>query len=77
MKATVIGVLVLTLALSGAYFTFLTDDVDREHTAEWCQEQGGKVSISNVIGSHGGLHCELPNGTVEHVYRAKQTGESA
>jgi putative hemolysin len=34
---------------------------------EWCHERGGELGNSNVIGPHGGLHCELPNGTSVHM----------
>lgn len=68
------GIIVLTLLLVGLSMTVFEGE-DREHSVSWCEEQGGNVSVSNVIGGHGGFHCELPNGTVEHVYLAdKRTG---
>lgn len=72
------GILVLTLLLGVATMTIFTSDVDHEHSVSWCEEQGGNVSVSNVIGGHGGFHCELPNGTIQHVYLAdNRTGVSS
>jgi putative hemolysin len=35
--------------------------------SDWCAAQGGNLYNAQVIGDHGGLHCELPNGTTVHA----------
>lgn len=33
---------------------------------EWCHDRGGElVNVQAVV--HGGLHCELPNGSTAHM----------
>lgn len=36
-------------------------------SAEWCEAHNGTLENSRVGGEHGGLHCELPNGTTVHM----------
>jgi len=76
MKWAFVFIVVGTVLLLTLNFTVFSADIEREHSVEWCENHNGTVSISNVIGSHGGFHCELPNGTVKHVYLAKQAGNS-
>lgn len=38
-----------------------------EQSEQWCQGRNGELYNARVIGSHGGLHCELPNGTTVHM----------
>lgn len=38
-----------------------------EKSSQWCDAEEGELSNSQVIGSSGGLHCELPNGTTYHM----------
>lgn len=56
-----------SLAMAVLLLGFPMADVQRDHSVEWCENHDGEVSYSNVIGSHGGFHCHLPNGSVEHV----------
>jgi hypothetical protein len=56
-----IGVLVFQTAGGGGMNAFVAE------SAEWCSEHGGVLYNANVIGSHGGLHCDLPNGTSVHM----------
>ena len=32
-------------------------------SGEWCDQHDGDLYNAQTLGSHGGLHCELPNGT--------------
>lgn len=50
------------LVLSGDYIRESVEDA-----AEWCDNHDGKLVNSNVVGDHGGLHCELPNGSTVHM----------
>jgi len=62
-------VLLLSLSITGGFLIF-QDDVERDISVSECQEAGGEVEISNVIGSHGGAHCTFQNGTTVHAYVA-------
>jgi len=37
-----------------------------EESEEWCDNQNGTLVNSHAI-LHGGLHCDLPNGTSVHM----------
>lgn len=43
---------------------------------EWCEERDGRLYNAQVIGDHGGLHCELPNGTTVHMHEIITVTES-
>lgn len=45
-------------------------------SAEWCEDHNGELVNSNVFGSHGGLHCDLPNGTSVHMSDVIGQGET-
>lgn len=72
MKAStlslVVGVLVVGLVgvtLVGGVTSEETQNYV-EDSAEWCEDRGGElVNVHAVV--HGGLHCELPNGTSVHM----------
>lgn len=38
-----------------------------ESAGEWCEQRNGTLHNAQVIGPHGGMHCELPNGTSVHM----------
>lgn len=38
-----------------------------ERASDWCEDRHGDLYNARVIGPHGGLHCELPNGTHVHM----------
>jgi len=67
------GIAVITAILALVGLTMFGGDVERNHSVEWCEDQGGNVSMSNSIGNHGGWHCTLPNGTTKHVYLTEKT----
>lgn len=58
---SVVGIQTMSVAASDD----LRDYVDRSE--EWCDSRDGQLVNSRVIGPHGGLHCELPNGTSVHM----------
>lgn len=39
-----------------------------EDSEAWCDAHDGELHNAQVIGEHGGLHCELPNGTSVHMH---------
>lgn len=66
--------LVLTVAVIGYVGFVVIDTATGEEfeeyvdgSAEWCEDRGGDLYNARVIGPHGGLHCELPNGTHVHM----------
>jgi len=70
VRSSFLVVLFVTAALGGFYVEFGTGDVNEVHVqdaSEWCEQRDGDLVLSNVIGTHGGLHCHLPNGTAVHV----------
>lgn len=55
-----LGTQVVGLASSEATQDYVDD------SAEWCGDRGGElVNVHAVV--HGGLHCDLPNGTSVHM----------
>jgi len=78
--------IVLTMAVvSGfvgyhAIHSFATSEEMQNYvneSAEWCEDHNGELVNSNVIGSHGGLHCEFNNGTSVHMNEVIKRGETA
>lgn len=47
-----------------------------EAEQQWCLERNGSLHWANVVGSHGGLHCQLPNGTSVHMHDVNVTGDT-
>lgn len=46
-----------------------------EQSEAWCSERGGELHNVRAFG-HGGLHCELPNGTSVHMWEVVDVEES-
>lgn len=42
---------------------------------DWCDERNGELYTSYSV-SHGGLHCELPDGTQVHMWEVIEVDES-
>lgn len=69
-EPTVVTALVLlaAVALLLAVFGHPTDPAEvgdfREQAESWCADHGGDLTNSMVVGSHGGLHCDLGDRTV-------------
>lgn len=56
----VLGVVVMQSVSSGALeYT--------EQAEAWCEQRNGTLHNAQVLGPHGGLHCEFPNGTSVHM----------
>lgn len=64
----------LGMAVMGASGAQMKEYV--QASEEWCDAQGGDLVNSQVIGPHGGLHCELPNGTSVHMWEVVDVEES-
>ncbi len=56
-----LGVQVIA-ATSGSLDSYVTE------SEAWCDEHNGELYNAQVVGDHGGLHCELPNGTSVHMH---------
>lgn len=67
--ALFIGLQIFAVINSGR----LAEGMDKSQ--EWCENHNGTLANSNVIGEHGGLHCELPNGTSVHMHEVINTEE--
>lgn len=61
--AVVLGV----ATFAGLEIVHAVDSGAVQQAADWCSAHNGTLQNANVIGEHGGLHCELPNGTVVHM----------
>jgi len=66
---------VVTLAIAGLVGSLVVDTVTSQETHDQiemyendCTDRNGELVNSNVIGNHGGLHCELDNGTLLHYH---------
>lgn len=60
--AGIVGLLVFQTATSPELATYINQ------SAEWCNNHGGELVKPLPIGNHGGLHCDLPNGTSVHMH---------
>ena len=68
---------IVTIAFSLGLLPYLSGPTETvEQQEQWCLERNGSLHHANVFGSHGGLHCELPNGTSVHMHEVNVTGEN-
>lgn len=67
--AITVATLLIVVAVGGIVIQTVDSDVlaYTEQAGEWCQERNGTLHNAQVLGPHGGLHCELPNGTSVHM----------
>jgi len=72
MLITILGMVLFT----GANLIQALDSDQIEESVEWCEDRGGEVYNSNSI-NHGGLHCELENGTVVHLSEVNTTASDS
>lgn len=70
-------VLLAAVALLLAVFGHPTDPAEvgdfREQAESWCADHGGELTDAMVVGSHGGLHCDLGDRTV-HISDVADAG---
>jgi len=75
----VVAVGLAVVALVGVQIVGLaTSQETQDHiddSAEWCEQRGGELHNVQVLGPHGGLHCELPNGTSVHMNEVLGDGD--
>jgi len=78
-----ISLFVVTVAIAGFVGFQVVDTVTSQETKDQiemyendCADRNGELVNSNVIGGHGGLHCEFDNGTSVHMKNIN-TGNSA
>ena len=64
-QASVGLAIILVVGWSVATTAVLNSDMGEflQESGEWCDQHNGDLYNSQTIGDHGGLHCELPNGT--------------
>lgn len=63
-----VGVLVALLVAWQVGVAVVSADMSgMERQIDWCEDRGGEVHNAMVLGSHGGLHCELVNGSTVHL----------
>lgn len=62
-----IGVQMVTVATSEEMQQYVDDSAER------CEERGGDLHNVHAV-AHGGLHCDLPNGTTVHMSEVIDSG---
>lgn len=68
VPAIVIGLVLIQVG--GAIFNLSANQfaTQWERAEAWCEDRhDGDLVNANVIGDHGGLHCEFENGTTVHM----------
>lgn len=60
------GLVVLEIANNDELGEYLNE------SEQWCNEHNGELVNSHAI-MHGGLHCDLPNGTSVHMHEVIDT----
>lgn len=68
----------VVVGIAGFVGADIADDVAdyTQSASDWCDDHDGELHNANVIGSHGGLHCELPNGTTVHMSDYVEVGSA-
>lgn len=64
----VVGLVIAVVVSAGIMYAVVDEDMKEyvDDSATWCDEHNGRlVNVQSF--SHGGLHCELPNGTSVHM----------
>ena len=72
-------VALITICIGISVMNAATGPEVREYvneSAEWCDAHGGDLSNSRSFW-HGGLHCELPNGSVVHMSEVVEPPQAA
>ena len=67
-KSAACLLIILVVGWSVATTAALNPGIDDEvrDGAEWCDEHGDDLVMVHSV-EHGGLHCDLPNGTTMHL----------
>lgn len=68
--ASFVGVLMFQMVTSEQTQQFV------EESQDWCDDHDGQV-VRVMSVNHGGLHCDLPNGTSVHMNQIIDLEESA
>ena len=75
MNASNVAVLIIGVAIAGLVGFQVVGAVTSEEAVtsyeqaeQWCNDHNGELYNAQVVGSHGGLHCTLPNGTSVHMH---------
>jgi len=74
LAAVVIAIavaLLVTQVVMGPEFAAYVNE-----SARWCAERGGVMWNAQAM-VHGGLHCELPNGSVVHMSEVVEPPQAA
>lgn len=66
VHAVTILVMLAVMGLVGHSVTTGMNVEQVEDAQSWCDDRDGDLWMENAF-VHGGLHCEVPNGTVYHV----------
>lgn len=66
-----LGVTVYGQTVAGDPFEDRRETINRQ--VEYCENNGGDAWNAQSV-SHGGMHCELPDGTILHLWQAKAEG---
>jgi hypothetical protein len=72
MLVLVLVVASLTIMVGHDVVTEMDAQIVSEMAA-WCDQHNGTLANSNVIGGHGGWHCQLENGTTVHMNETNLT----
>lgn len=67
--AVTVATLLIVVALGAVVIQTVDEDTIAytQQAEEWCEQRNGTLHNAQVLGPHGGLHCELPNGTSVHM----------
>jgi len=73
-----LGLMILAVVVAIQAAAIATEsNMNAAEKMEWCEDRGGEAYNANVIGDHGGLHCEFENGTVVHLSEVNTTASGS
>jgi len=81
-NTTSVAIMLIVVLIAGFVGVQVVDAATSEETQQyyeqseqWCTDRGGDLYNAQAI-THGGLHCELENGTTVHMRDVMESGKA-